>query len=130
MICFRKLPLSRPNAPHQIGVLYAKKNISPSYCLCTYRNLSLSRVNVFSVLRLLLLSSIPEFTAEIVGTVVEEFIKKLVKLVIDIGSKNNKRVNQKTLEIKTYTKDALISVVVNAYIGPKEEAVLPKISLF
>ena len=68
--------------------------------------LSLSPVNAFNVLELVLLSSNPEFTAEIVGIVVIDFIKKLVKLVINIDSENNDGVNQKALEIKTHTKDA------------------------
>ena len=75
--------------------------------------LSLSPVNAFNVLELVLLSSNPEFTAEIVGIVVIDFIKKLVKLVINIDSENNDGVNQKALEIKTHTKDASISVIMH-----------------
>ena len=42
-----------------------------------------------------------------------EFIKGLVKLLIDIGSKNDNRVNQKAFDIKTHTKDASISVIMH-----------------
>ena len=98
--------------------------------LCTNLNLNLSLVNVPNlVLELVLHSSVPEYTAEIGGVVVVEFIKDHVKLVIDIGSKNEK-VNQKACENITHTKDASISVI-NAHIGPLEvqECRLDKLNL-
>ena len=65
------------------------------------------------------LFSIPKFTAEIVGIVVTEFIKELVKLVIDkgdIGSKNDKKESTKSVGNKI-TYQRCFNLSDNAYIG-------------